>query len=215
MWESKKNIVCFGGSSTKGDPFPEDWPHSYPSQLEARLRRDGRPDAVTFNLGLPAGTIIDITQRMAEDLEVLRPTHVVLYSIGNNVGEVSPERFRAELHRFIDLATPHVPHLLLVEEQDFDLVYGWVTHGEAPPHNRILKEVADERGIPYFSPRAAFQAEREHYLFIDQNGHLTKYGYGLLSRLIAERFEASGVLPPTPHPDEAVVQPLAAGETPP
>jgi hypothetical protein len=89
----------------------------------------------------------------------------------------------AGVRRFLDLtiSQPRPPHVLLVEEQDVNFVHEWET---APPHGAILADVARERGVPLLDPITAFRTSREGFLFMDRDGHLTKYGYPLLAKLM-------------------------------
>ncbi len=180
--DTRVRVLCYGGSSTRGHPFPVDWPFTFPAWLERLLRADIDPRAVVWNLGMDSKRITDIDERVEGDLASFSATEVVLYSVVNNL-ELDPERFRAGVRRFLDstMVRHRGPQVLLVEEQDFNFVYEWEA---LPPHYAILADVARERGAPLLDPTDAFRQRREEFLFMDRDGHLTKYGYHLLAKLV-------------------------------
>ncbi len=194
--EARFRVACYGGSSTRGHPFDVDWPFTFPRQLEGDLRRTADPAATVWNMGISSARITDINARLLADLAKLAPAQVVLYSVGNDV-PMDPKDFRHEVEWFLDRVTPVAP-VLLVEEQDFDIVYDWYSAAQIPPHYGVLRDIACERGISFLDPTEEMKAHRDEFLSLDQDGHLTKYGYAIIARRMAERLVTPTPLCPKP-----------------
>jgi len=193
-------ILCYGGSSTAGFPFPRDWPFSYPPLMQEILRCELDPGAEVINLGVNAKKIKYIRSRMKKDLPRLRPTHVIVNSVQNN-RDLSDKKVRKQFVEALDLCRQYDVRPVLVLEPSYDLICR--THGgtkkvrqhraQLEAKYALLRELARERGVLLIDPAPVFQAHREEFLFLDGNVHFTKYGHALMAQALAD-----GLFPPVP-----------------
>ncbi len=191
-------ILCYGGSSTAGFPFPRDWPLTYPPVMQEVLRRELDPGAEVFNLGVNGKKMNYILSRMKEDLPRLRPSHVIVNSVQNN-RNLSDENVRRQFAEALDLCRQYDVRPVLVLEPSYYLVGQPLVEAEKIRRYRalleakyaLLRELARERGVLLIDPGPLFRAHKDEFLFLDSSVHFTKYGHALMAQALAD-----GLFPP-------------------
>jgi len=187
-------VICYGGSSTYGFPFPEDWPFDYPTLLEKTLSDDLDPQTVVINLAAPGLSLKHIRQTVEQDIDILHPTHILLNSVVNNLYADAYDPFFEEiLTDIVNIAREKAVWVGVVKEPHYRLLRHALT--EKPVTEKMLAgalayyeaidRLAAEKEIVVIDPLPDFLAHADEFLFIDGNVHLTKYGHSRLARVIA------------------------------
>ncbi len=186
-------ILCYGGSSTAGFPFVQNWEHSWPMSLQAIMRADDNAATETINLGMCARNMDYVLDRLENDLKVYRPGLVIFDSVANNLR--SPlKSFNAQYTRALALCRQYNARPVLVLEPSYVAVYQlpetWTKdrrrREDLLPFYDELRRIAKENDVLLVDPNPVFHQFRERFLFIDSRMHLTKYGHILLAEIIAE-----------------------------
>ncbi|HPM75836.1 MAG TPA: GDSL-type esterase/lipase family protein [bacterium] len=193
-------ILCYGGSSTGGFPFPRDWPFTYPPVMQELLRRDLDPAAEVLNLGVNAKKINYILSRMKEDLPRMQPSHVIVNSVQNN-RNLSDDKVRRQFVEALELCRQYDARPVLALEPSYYLV-GQTSGGtkeirqyraQLEAKYALLRELAREQGVLLIDPAPLFRAHKDEFLFLDGSVHFTKYGHALMAQALAD-----GLFPPLP-----------------
>ncbi|HPM78179.1 MAG TPA: GDSL-type esterase/lipase family protein [bacterium] len=192
-------ILCYGGSSTAGFPFKQNWEHSWPMILQAIMRVDDNPATETINLGVCARNMDYILDRLENDLKVYKPSLVIFDSVDNNLNS-SIKKFTVLTTRALALCRQYHARPVLVLEPSYVAVYHLPETWEKDrqrreklqPYFEELRRLAKENNALLVDPNPVFHQFRERFLFIDSRMHLTKYGHILLAEVIAEALLGPG-----------------------
>ena len=185
-FDSTIRIICYGGSSTAGFPFPPDWPHTYPNLLQDRLRKSLGPETRVINLGEDRKSIRDIRERLPADLKSIKPDLVVINTVVNSI----KVDYRKDYPAVLQFASGSVPTIYLVLEPFFNKTFENGLPGPMPKDIetllQLLRGLANGREVIAIGPTPTFQTHRDEFLFMDSTVHLTKFGNRLLADLLAE-----------------------------
>lgn len=186
-------VICYGGSSTYGFPFPAEWPFDYPLLLEEALAKDLDPLTVVINLAAPGLNLKDIRQTVERDIDILHPTHIIIDSVVNNLyADTYDPFFEETLADVINLAREKAVWVGIVKEPHYRLLRHALT-GEPVTEKMLvgaltyydaIDRLAAEKEIVVIDPMPDFLTHVDEFLFIDGNVHLTKYGHARLARVI-------------------------------
>ncbi len=171
-------VLCYGGSRLSGAPIVvEDLPPDFPRLLEGILyERD--PAAVVWDRG--PSVVTGLARRVEFDTRGLAPSHVVFYTKLSDYG-LKPGSFSSRLELISQLASRGAQPLF-AEEMEFDSVYG----SGSPAYLPAYRELVAAHRFPYVELRPLFEENREHFLFLDRDQHLTRYGHRLVARALAD-----------------------------
>ncbi|HPQ70837.1 MAG TPA: SGNH/GDSL hydrolase family protein [bacterium] len=186
-------ILCYGGSSTAGFPFEQNWEHSWPMVLQAIMRAEDNAATEMINLGVCARNMDYILDRLERDLKVYKPGVVIFDSVANNL-RWPIKKFTVLYTRALALCRQYNARPVLVLEPSYVAVYHlpetWTKdqrrREELLPFYEELRRLAKENEALLVDPNPVFYQFRERFLFIDSRMHLTKYGHVLLAEVIAE-----------------------------
>lgn len=197
-------ITVYGGSTTRGFPFPIDWRGTYPFLLEQALD-PGRTGAVkVWNLAIDGGVLSQVEDMLPADLAELRPTSVVVDCVVNNAFGSTIRATRAELTRVGEICRrAHVP-LWLVKEPTMEVVYGDGRWAQVGPYYALLDEVGRAGAAIVVDPNPSFSEHREEFLFMDEI-HLAPRGHALLASILEDAVRsASADLGGHPAPSDGL-----------
>jgi lysophospholipase L1-like esterase len=179
-------VAIYGGSSTRGYPFPGTWRASYPAVLEALLHARGLGAARVLNLAFDSAVVADIVTAMERDLPRLRPARVVIDAVCNDWLSRSRD-YRANLGRALAVARAHGATLTLVKEPMLLAVYGrgdFRFNANEGANYAVLTSFASENGVELVDPAPLLIAHRDEFLFMD-DVHLTARGHEVMAEALA------------------------------
>lgn len=180
-------VAIYGGSSTRGYPFPGTWRASYPAVLEAMLHERGLTRASVLNRAFDSAVVADIVTAMERELPGLRPGRVVIDAVCNDWMSRSRD-YRANLGRALAVVRAHGAELTLVKEPMLLAVYGrgdFRFNANEGANYAVLTRFAADNGVELIDPAPLLIAHRDEFLFMD-DVHLTARGHEVMAEVLAE-----------------------------
>ncbi len=184
-------IMCLGGSSTKGSPFRDDWPYSYPRLLEKRLQ-NLFPDIVVLNGGIDGMRLIDCLPELPALVNKFHPRVVTFNFSWNDFYSKRPDRqfihdYSQQLASANRIVAESGGSALFVLEPTFAELY--LKSANAETMIALSRSLYRKLDLAIVDPYPRFADRRSGFLFVDRSVHLTRYGADLLADVLTEHIE--------------------------
>lgn len=222
------DVMAFGGSTTRGDPFRDESRNSYPAQLEDMLNAStafgGRKFQV-MNLGNLGNNLEENLEIMEPMVAGLHPRVVILSSVINNYYSMAPwamvahatghpsvqhtataeqlKEYAGRLRQAVKICRDNGAQPVWIEEFVDARYFG----GDAfiKPLQRTLAEVAAAEQVPLLRFQDEIDRDPDRLIFWEFI-HLRKVGYRRMATRLLEWFQS-------PEGRRAALDPRPAGVT--